>query len=303
MGSITETVDKVFIYIIGISIVLLVLITLTMVFFVIRYSRKRNPTPSDISGNLKLEITWTVLPTLLVLAMFYWGYEGFLLMRNVPKDAMTVRVTGRMWEWSFEYDNGRRAKELFVPAGKPIKLLLKSADVLHSFYIPSFRVKEDVIPGRETYLWFKPEQFGQAVIYCAEYCGQRHAYMMSKVIIMPPDKFAEWYGSGKAQDGARGLSLQERALTVMRDFGCTGCHSTDGSAGDGPTFRGLLGKTRTIKVGGKTRDIVADEAYIRSSVRDPGREIVKGWENMMPQDDKITDAQIQDIIDYIKTLK
>jgi cytochrome c oxidase subunit II len=185
-------VDSVFLFIVIISLVILIGVTITMIYFVFKYNRKKNKKAENIEGNLALEITWITIPTLLALAMFYYGFSTFKTLREVPKDAMTIHVQAQMWKWSFRYENGKRYDTLYVPVGKPIKLLLKSIDVDHSFYIPSFRIKEDVIPGKENYLSFTPDKIGVYDIACAEYCGLRHSYMYNKIHVIPKEEFDKW---------------------------------------------------------------------------------------------------------------
>ncbi len=192
-NQIVNQVDNVFILIVSISVFFLLLVTVFMIYFVIRYRKKRNPESSNITGNTTLEVVWTVIPTILVLIIFWYGWSGFKTMRNVPADAMVITVTGRMWMWSFEYDNKKKSDTtLYVPLGKPIKMEIKSVDVNHSFYIPAFRVKEDAIPGRTNYLWFQPTMLGTYDIMCAEYCGMNHSYMLGKLVVLTPEKFEEW---------------------------------------------------------------------------------------------------------------
>ncbi|MDH7604659.1 MAG: cytochrome c oxidase subunit II [Melioribacter sp.] len=189
----TETVDFVMLYIVGIAVVLLLGVTITMIYFVIKYNRKKGHKPVDIHGNLWLEIIWIVIPTILVLSMFYFGYTGFIEIRRVPKDAFVVNVTARMWQWEFKYGNGKVTDTLYVPVNKPIKLEMESADVNHSFYIPAFRIKEDAIVGRKTYLYFTPQKIGDYDVACAEYCGLGHSMMYTKVKVISEEQFNEWY--------------------------------------------------------------------------------------------------------------
>lgn len=199
MNTVQQT-DLTFLIIIGISFVLLLIVTVAMFWFMYRYSKKRNPVATDITGNTTLEILWTIIPTILVIIMFFYGYTGFKQMRNAPENSMTIKVTGRMWVWSYEYENGIKSDTLFVPTGKPVKLELTSTDVNHSFYIPAFRIKEDAIPGRKNYMWFQPMENGEYQVECAEYCGMSHAYMLSKVVAVPPDKFDYWYNMPRIAD-------------------------------------------------------------------------------------------------------
>jgi cytochrome c oxidase subunit 2 len=198
------TVDNVFILIIAISVFFLVLVTGAMIYFVIKYRRKKNPVSENITGNTTLEIVWTVVPTILVLVIFYYGWAGFKLLREAPSDAMLVKVTGKMWFWTFDYENGKKSDTLlYVPLGKPVRFELQSTDVLHSFYIPEYRIKEDVVPGRTNYMWIDPVKLGRFDIYCAEYCGLNHSYMLGKVVVMPQEEFYAWYNKSDKPDSLK----------------------------------------------------------------------------------------------------
>jgi len=194
MNPIAQQVDNDFWFIIGSSLFFLLLVMVAMIYFVIRYRASKHPKSEDITGSTTLEVLWTVIPLALVMVMFFYGWDVFKSMRTIPSDAMNIKVTGRMWYWSFEYANKKKSDTLlYVPQGKPIKMNIESADVSHSFYLPQFRIKEDAIPGRTNYLVFYPDQLGTFDIYCAEYCGLNHSYMLGHLIVMPPDKFYEWY--------------------------------------------------------------------------------------------------------------
>ena len=192
-SSFVESVDFIFWLIVGISLVVFIGITVTMIYFIIRYSRKRNPHPTNIDGNLALEITWTLVPLVLFMGMFYFGWEGYKEMRTVPDDAIVVKVTAQMWQWSFEYPNGVKTDTLYAAVNTPMRLNLTSLDVNHSLYIPAFRVKKDVVPGRKNVMWFKALQPGDYDIACAEFCGLKHAYMYTKAVIKDSTAFNEWY--------------------------------------------------------------------------------------------------------------
>lgn len=189
----TETVDFVMLYIVGISVILLLGITATMIYFVIKYNRKKGHKPVDIHGNIWLEIAWIAIPTLLVLSMFYFGYTGFKEIRRIPENAFVVNLTARMWQWEFKYNNGKVTDTLYVPVNTPIKLEMKSVDVNHSFYIPAFRIKEDAIQGQTTYLYFTPKEIGDFDVACAEYCGLGHSMMYTKVKVLSKEDFDLWY--------------------------------------------------------------------------------------------------------------
>ena len=207
-----DTVDSVMFYIVGIGVVLLLGITATMIYFVFKYNRKKGHKPVDIHGSILLETIWIAIPTLLVLSMFYYGYMGYRELRKVPKDAFEIKVTGRMWSWSYEYPNGKKADTLYVPVGKSIKLTLHSMDVNHSFFIPAFRIKEDVIAGiHENYLGFKPDKVGIYQVECAEYCGLNHSQMLSKVNVLPVSEFNSWYGEDVSKAIAEQMKKREES--------------------------------------------------------------------------------------------
>jgi len=295
----TGRVDNVFFFIVAVSVVILSIVTFTMIFFLIKFNRKRNPVAKDIESNLPLEIIWITVPTILVMAMFYYGWSGFRIMRNPPEDAMPVKVSARQWAWSFTYENGQKSNELRVPLDKPVKLIITSEDVLHSLFIPAFRVKEDAVPGMETYLWFLPDRTGEYDLFCTEYCGVGHHAMVSKVIVMSQEEFAGWYGK-KETFAAGGRD----ALKIMEKKGCLVCHTTDGAKAVGPSFRGIFGKKETVITGGKERTVLVDEAYLRKSISAPNEDVVKGFPPVMPsQEGLLSDEEIENIINYIKGLK
>lgn len=190
--SIVNEVDFTFWLIMGISAVLLLIITVVMLYFVYRYSRKRNPVPSNIEGNTTLEIVWTVIPIILVLIMFFVSWSGFKNMRDVPKDAMIVQVTGQMWKWTFEYDNKKKSDTLYLPVNKDVKFELHSIDVIHSFYLPAFRVKEDAVPGRTNHYWIRTTEIGSFYAACAEYCGLNHSYMYAPIKVVDEETYLTW---------------------------------------------------------------------------------------------------------------
>jgi cytochrome c oxidase subunit 2 len=189
----SDYVDTTFLLIVGISSLVLIGLMIAMVSFIIRYNRKRNPNPTNIEGNIPLEITWTVIPLVLFMGMFYLGWKGYLKEITIPEGAHEIRVTARMWAWSFEYPNGIKTDTLYVPVNAPMKLLFHSLDVNHSFYIPAFRLKKDVIPNRENTMWFKTPRAASYDIACAEYCGLNHSYMYTKVVAKDSSDFELWY--------------------------------------------------------------------------------------------------------------
>ena len=294
------SVDSIFFFIMAVCIALLAGVTGVMLYFVVRYSRKRNPHPEDVADNLPLEIFWTVVPTLLVLVIFWVGWKGFQYMRTVPPDAMLVKVTGRMWSWSFEYENGKRSNVLNVPLQRPVKLAITSADVLHSLFIPAYRIKEDAVPGLETYLWFLPDEIGTYDLFCTEYCGAGHSAMITKVAVLSPKDFEQWYGA--AEKPAESTPHLPDGAKLIQERGCNACHSLDGSVKIGPTFKGLFGRKEIVVAAGKERTITVDEGYIVRSIKDPAADVVKGFPPIMPAM-PMTDEELRALVDHLKTLK
>lgn len=296
--STTEAVDFVFFYIFGISAVMLLGITAVMIWFVVKYNRKRHPRPEPSPRyNVLLEITWTVIPTLIVLTMFWYGWEGYTTLRNVPPDALEVKVSARMWSWNFTYPNGKSSERLVVPAGRAIKLDIVSEDVLHSFYVPAFRIKRDAVPGMTTHAWFRAPEPGSYDIFCAEYCGLAHSQMITTVEALPEEEFEEWYRKETADEEA---GEGEQLLTR---HGCLGCHSTDGSPKVGPTFKGLFGRQVTVASDGKERTLTADADYVLQSIRQPNADVVKGFPAIMPAFEHLPEEELKEMVEYIEGLR
>ena len=212
-SNFAHSVDSVFLFTIIVSMFFLVLITSLMIFFVIKYSRKRNPRATNVHSSLTLEITWTVIPTILVLIMFWYGWVGYKDMSNIPEDALTIDVTAQMWNWSFKYDNGRATDSLYVPVNTPVVLNLTSNDVNHAFYIPAFRIKKDVYPGQTRQIWFEAIEEGAYDIACAEYCGLQHSYMYSKIFVLSEEEFETWINEQKDTESGLG----NKAETIINE--------------------------------------------------------------------------------------
>ena len=294
-----RVVDNVFLYILMICLFLLGLITFLMVYFVIHYRREKHPQPADIEGSTWLEITWTIIPTLIVLTMFYYGLTGFDFLKKVPPGAMVVKVIARQWSWLFQYENGIQEGELRVPVGKPVKLLLTSQDVIHGFYVPAFRVKQDAVPGMTNYLWFQPTETGTFDVMCSQYCGLEHSHMLTKIVVLPEGEFTRWYQGKKTEVATKGPAAGSE---LYRGKGCVACHTIDGSPRVGPTFKALYGKTVTVLTDGKERTVVADEGYLRKSILQPNADLVKGFPPVMPPE-KMTDEELSALVGYIESLK
>lgn len=294
--AIAGSVNFVFIYIFVLSAVFLVGITAAMIYFAVKYSRKNNPNPKDIHGNVLLETLWTLIPTVLFLSMFYFGWSRWETMRKVPVNAMQVDVYAQQWAWSFKYPNGKESTELHVPVNQAIRCNLHSKDVLHGFFIPAFAVKEDVVPQKLNYVWFQPREAGTYDLLCSSYCGKGHPVMMANVVVEPLDKFNAWYNASEPTSGP------EHGALLYKTKGCASCHSIDGTRIVGPTFKGVYGHDVTVLTNGSERTVKADDAYIRKSILDPTADVVKGYPPAMPPQ-QLGDQDIQDITLYLKTLE
>jgi cytochrome c oxidase subunit 2 len=305
-SNFVSSFDVAFFSVIGVSIVLLIGITIFMLYFVFKYNRKKNKVAANIEGNTKLEIIWTVIPTLLVLTMFYFGWAGWEPMSKPPKDGLNVTTTARMWSFSFLYENGKQSSELVVPVGVPVKLKLVSVDVLHSVFIPAFRIKEDIIPGRDKLMWFIPQREGNYDLYCAEYCGLQHSYMGSNVKAIPQAEFDKWYTDTTAVKSTVDASTPgAEGLAILKNQGCNACHSSDGSKIIGPTYLGLWGKTHVVIRGGQEVTVTVDSAYVKKSIYDPNYEVVKGYQKslMQPYEKSVSAKDVDKIIEYLQTLE
>jgi cytochrome c oxidase subunit 2 len=304
-------VDSVFFFIFLLCAAFLVLITSALIYFVIKYNRKRRPQAEDIEGNLWLETVWTIVPTILFLVMFVYGWTNFSYMREAPRDAMVIDVTARQWAWSFQYPNGKRTSELYLAENKPVKLDLHSLDVIHGFFVPAFRIKEDVVPGQKNFTWFVPSQLGAFDIECTVICGVSHANMLSKAIVVPVEEFENWYFGGEdapvpgsVKNGPIPSPIpSQTALNILNQKFCPSCHSIDGTPMVGPSFKGLFGARQMVTdLKGVEREVIVDDAYLEQAIQDPAVENVKGYPPAMPNN-PLTEAELKQVIQYIKSLK
>lgn len=299
-------VDNVLLVITVISVFFFLLISFFLVYYAIKYRRKsENEETPYITGNMVLEVIWTIVPSVLLMVFFVWGYIEFVDMRTPPEDAVEVNVKAKQWLWEFEYYNGKKSiNELYVQQNRPVRMIMQSDDVLHSFFVPQFRVKQDILPGTYTQLWFTPTKAGTFDLFCAEYCGSGHSKMLAKVNVLPAEAFARWMGQGEAGAGeaaASDLPPPERGENLYSQRGCNACHSVDGSAGVGPTLKGLYGKTEELESG---ETVKVDENYLKESIIEPQAKMVKGYQPVMPSFKGIlSDDEITSLIEYIKTLK
>ena len=299
-SNFVQGVDKVFLIILGISFFFMIVITATMIYFTIKYNRKKNIPAVQIKDNIWLEVAWTGIPLLLTLLMFYYGYAAYLPMRKPPKDAMVIATTAKMWKWSFEYAGHKQSDTLYVPLNKPIKLTLKSLDVIHGMFIPGFRIKQDVVPGRPNFVWFIPQEIGEYNIMCSAYCGVMHSGMLAIIKVVPEKVFNTWLESLSANTA----TTVNPGLDILQKNGCVACHSLDGTKIVGPTFKALYGSTIDVETDGKAHKVKADDQYLKTSITDPDKDIVVGYSKGLMKSYKSTikDEDMTKIITYLKTL-
>ena len=300
----SHDVDAVFIFILVIAGFFFILTQGLLIYFAVRYRRKKGEeihTPY-ITGNQALEIVWIVIPSLLLVGIFAYGLQVFLRMRTPLPGAAEVQVTASQFQWSFKYQDGRTAvNELRLALGKPVKLIMTSRDVIHGFFIPAYRQKQDVLPGSYTYLWLLPKRAGTFDIYCSQYCGTGHSLMRGSIIVMPEPEFLAWQEGEQQKLQAGTQSTADKGKALFESAGCVGCHSIDGSAKVGPTLKGVFG-SRVELSDGKT--VQADEEYLRESIVEPNAKIVKGFQPIMPTfKATLKDEEIAAVIAYLKTLK
>ncbi len=293
--------DGLFVFIVLLSVVFFTLITGLAGWFVWRYRRSRSlgPTP-HITHNTQLEIVWSVIPLLILTSIFFWGFNSYMSATTSHGDALEIQVQGKKWLWTFEYPDGTRTvNEIHVPAGKPVKLVMSSEDVIHSFFLPEFRVKQDVLPNRYTELSFTPEKEGLFTAFCAEYCGRSHSDMMAKVWVDSDAKFQKWREEG--DETTRTMPLAQLGAMLFESRGCNTCHSIDGTRGQGPTFKGIFGNRAHLASG---QNASVDENYLRESMLDPQAKVVAGFEPIMPTfQGLLREREIKALVEFIKEQK
>ncbi|MBI4875779.1 MAG: cytochrome c oxidase subunit II [Acidobacteria bacterium] len=294
-------IDKLFLFITLLSAFFFLLIAALTGWFVWRYRRARVAAPSStVTHSLALELTWTLIPLAIVTGIFFWSFNQYVAASVAPGDAMEIQVTAKKWLWTFEYPNGTRTiNEIHIPLGKPVKFVMSSEDVIHSFYVPSMRLKQDVLPNRYTELWFTPTAAGMHTLLCAEYCGRSHSDMLGRIWVDNDAAYQKWLEEG--DESTRSMPLKELGKMIYESRGCSTCHSIDGSRGQGPSFTGVFG--HEIKLAdGKT--VQGDANYIRESILQPQAKIVAGYEGIMPTfQGLLREREIVALIEFIKSLK
>lgn len=290
-------VDQLYFFLIGIAVFFSTLIFVLIVAFAVKYRRRSDAEqPRPITENLGLEIAWTVIPLALTLVLFVWGAKLFFITYYPPKDSLEINVVAKQWMWKVQHAEGRsEIDELHIPAGRPIKLVMTSQDVIHDFFVPAFRVKKDVVPGRYTTLWFEATKPGAYRLFCAQYCGTQHSGMIGHIVVMEPAEFQAWLSGG-----ATGVSMATAGENLFQRLGCATCHMQN-DTGRGPSLADLLGKTVRLQGGGS---VTADENYVRESILNPQAKLVAGYPPIMPTfKGLISEDGIMQILAYLKSLK
>lgn len=288
-------IDAIFYFVLWASVVIFVGVVFFMVYFAWKYRRRSSAdrTP-QVEPNKWLEISWVVIPTILVLVIFWWGMQAFISAGIPPANAYQINVYARTWAWDFEYPNGRFSTgELVVPVGQPIQLVMTSQDVIHSFYVPAFRVKKDAVPNRYTSLWFEVKEPGEYQVLCTEYCGTAHSEMYARIRAVSRQEFIEWLQA----DEDLTTPLPELGEQLFRQQACNACHSIDGSPGPGPTWLGTWGEVRVMQDGER---VVMDEDYFIESILQPNARITAGYAPIMPAYPHLTERQLQALLAYMK---
>ncbi len=296
-STLSDRVDALYLYLVGITTFFTLLITGVLLFFMVRY-RRRSPheIPRPIAGSHRLETIWTIIPFLIAMSFFGWGSKLYFQQSVSPKNAVEVYVVGKQWMWKFQHTTGQREiNEMHVPLGRKIKLIMTSEDTIHDLFIPAFRVKADVLPGKYTTLWFEATKPGTYHLFCAEYCGMDHSGMIGSVVVMKPAEFDNWL-AGSSNQQSPALSGQQ----LYQTLGCLSCHGAAGEGGQGPALAGIFGRQVFLKGG---ESLKVDEVYIRESIVAPQARIVDGFGPIMPTfQGQVTEEQLLQIVTFIKSL-
>jgi cytochrome c oxidase subunit II len=289
-------VDALYFFLLAVSAFFSMLIAGLIVYYAVKY-RRRSPgaVGANIHGGLLLELTWTIVPFLITMVIFVWGASVFFAMSRPPDETLNIYVVGKQWMWKFQHLDGQREiNELHVPVGRAVKLIMTSEDVIHDVFVPAFRVKADVLPGRYTTLWFQATTPGRYHLFCAEYCGTRHSGMTGEVVVMEPTEYQAWLSGGSGEG-----SLASAGEKLFQDLACNTCHRSD-TQGRGPVLQDLFGKMQTLQSG---ETVVVDEAYVRESILMPSAKITAGFQPIMPAfQGLVSEEQLLELVEYLKSL-
>lgn len=295
-SQVARQVDHLYLAMICLSALTIIAVFGPMIYFLFKYRRgnKADRRPVRFAENT-IEITWTVIPTIVFIGLFAWGADVYWTIERPPSEAMEIDVVGKQWMWKIQHPEGNREiNELHVPLGRNIKLVLASQDVIHSFFLPEFRIKQDVVPGRYRELWFKADKLGTFHLFCSEYCGTHHSQMHGSVIVMTPDDYQKWL-----TQGAPGPTMAQEGENLFREFGCSGCH-VNSTAVRAPPLEGVFGHPVPLQTG---QIVIADEGYIRDSILLPAKDIVAGYTNDMPSfQGHVSEEDLLKLIAYIRSI-
>jgi cytochrome c oxidase subunit 2 len=296
-STISGRVDALYFFLLAISVFFSLLIAGLIVYYAVKYHRRSpDAVGAQVHGGLILELTWTIVPFLITMVIFVWGASVYFAMARPPDETLNIYVVGKQWMWKFQHLDGQREiNELHVPVGRDIKLITTSEDVIHDLFVPAFRMKADVIPGRYVSIWFRATKPGRYHLFCAEYCGTKHSGMIGEIVVMDPTEYQTWL-SGGAPEG----SLADAGQKLFQDLACNTCHRPD-AQGRGPMLQGLFGKSVTLQNG---ETITVDEAYIRESILNPSAKVASGFQPIMPTfQGLVTEEQLLELIEYVKALQ
>ena len=296
-STMAARVDALYFFLVAVSTFFSALIAGLIVYYAVKY-RRRSPDAvgASIHGGLVLELTWTIVPFMITMVIFVWGASVFFAMSRPPDETLNIYVVGKQWMWKFQHLDGQREiNELHVPVGRAVKLIMTSEDVIHDVFVPAFRVKADVLPGRYTNLWFQATKPGRYQLFCAEYCGTRHSGMTGQVVAMEPTEYQAWLSGGSGEG-----SLASAGEKLFQDLACNTCHRSD-TQGRGPVLQGLFGNTQSLQSGGT---VVVDEAYLRESILNPAARITANFQPIMPAfQGLVSEEQLLELIEYVKSLQ
>ena len=289
------SVDALYIFLVALSLFVSVAIFTMICIFALRYRRRKGREAEQIEGSNILELTWSAIPLAIFLFIFAWGAVVYFKERTPPRGATQIYVVAKQWMWKLQHEEGQREiNELHVPVGRDVEMIMTSQDVIHSFYVPAFRIKQDVLPGRYTTLWFHATRSGTYHLFCAEYCGTQHSGMIGQVVVLEPAQYEAWLSGGLASG-----SLASNGQNIFQQLGCITCHRSD-TQGRGPNLVGLFGKQVQLEDG---RTVIADENYVRESILNPSAKIVSGFKPIMPVfQGLVSEEQLNALIAYIKSL-
>jgi cytochrome c oxidase subunit II len=293
-SSMASQVDAIYIFLLVVCGMVALLVFTCLLIFAARYRSRAGVEAEQIDGSTPLELTWSIIPLCVFMVFFAWGAIVFFKQRTPPRDATEVYVVAKQWMWKLEHAEGQREiNELHVPVGRDVKLIMTSQDVIHSFYVPVFRMKQDVLPGRYTVAWFRATKPGTYHLFCAEYCGTQHSGMIGSIVVMEPAQYEAWMSGGPAGP------LSATGEKIFAELGCSTCHRAD-TQGRGPNLQGIFGTPVLLEDG---RTVTADENYVRESILDPGAKIVKGFKPVMPTfQGLVSEEQLNALVAYVKSL-